>query len=147
MREDDPYNLNRFLAEQDEDYESAIEELRRGRKETHWIWYVFPQLAGLGSSSMAQDYAIKSREEAMAYLDHPILSRRLQESCEALLTHRDSKIEDIMDFPDDLKLRSSMTLFASVSATPRVFQTVLDAFYGGEADDKTIALLSKPGQH
>jgi uncharacterized protein (DUF1810 family) len=142
MRENDPHNLHRFLTAQDEDYEFAIEELRRGKKESHWIWYVFPQVAGLGSSSMAQDYAIASREEAVAYLDHPILSRRLQECCEALLPHRDSKIEDIMGFPDDLKLRSSLTLFASVSATPKMFQTVLDTFYGGQTDEKTIAFLN-----
>jgi len=146
MREGDSHNLNRFLVAQDEDYKFAIEELRRGRKESHWIWYVFPQVAGLGSSSMARDYAIRSREEAIDYLDHPVLGQRLEESCEALLRHRESKIGDIMGFPDDLKLRSSMTLFASVSATPKVFQAVLEAFYGGETDDKTIAFLSKPRQ-
>lgn len=141
MRNDDPYNLQRFLREQDEDYQAAIEELRRGRKESHWIWYVFPQVAGLGTSSMAQDYAILSREEAVAYLDHPVLGQRLLECCEALLLHRDSKIEDIMGFPDNLKLQSSMTLFASVSATPKLFQAVLDVFYGGQTDAKTIAFL------
>ncbi len=141
MRDADPHNLQRFLSAQDEDYEFAINELRNGRKESHWIWYVFPQVSGLGSSSMAQDYAIASRDEAVAYLNHPVLGQRLQESCEALLPHRDSKIEDIMGFPDDLKLRSSMTLFASVSATPRIFQAVLDTFYNGQLDEKTIAFL------
>lgn len=142
MRDNDPYNLQRFLAEQDEDYEFAIGELKRGKKESDWIWYIFPQVAGLGSSSMAQDYAIASREEAVAYLEDPVLGQRLQECCEALLLHTNSKIEDIMGFPDDLKLQSSMTLFASVSASPKLFQTVLDAFYGGQTDEKTIAFLS-----
>lgn len=142
MRDPDPHHLQRFLSAQDEDFEFAINELRNGRKESHWIWYVFPQVSGLGSSSMAQDYAIASRDEAAAYLKHPVLSQRLQESCEALLLHRESKIEDIMGYPDDLKLRSSMTLFASVSASPRIFQTVLDTFYGGQTDEETIAFLN-----
>jgi len=142
MGENDPHNLQRFLTAQDEDYELALEEIRHGRKESHWIWYIFPQVVGLGSSSMAQDYAITSQEEAVAYLNHPILSQRLRECCEYLLPHRDSKIESIMEFPDDLKLRSSMTLFAAVSATPMIFQTVLDTFYGGQSDENTIAFLN-----
>ena len=134
--------LQRFLDAQDENYESAISELRRGRKESHWIWYVFPQVAGLGFSAMAQDYAIRTREEALAYLEHPILGQRLRECCQALLPHKGSRIEDIMGFPDDMKLCSSMTLFVSVSADPGIFQAVLDTFYDGQTDERTIAFLA-----
>ena len=142
MSADDPHDLGRFLSAQEQDYEIAIQELRRGRKESHWIWYVFPQVAGLGLSPTAQKYAIGSREEALAYLDHPTLGQRLQECCEAVLLHRGKQITDIMGFPDDLKLRSSMTLFASVAEDPQTFQAVLDAFYGGQTDQRTIDFLS-----
>src|SRR6516164_1146822 len=104
MNERDPHNLERFLTPQAEDYECALEELERGRKESHWIWYIFPQVAGLGHSPMSQQYAIRSRDEAVAYLGHAILGARLLECCEALLKHRGKKIQDVMGFPDDLKL-------------------------------------------
>ena len=142
MMADDPYKLERFLTAQEQNYSDALRELRRGRKQSHWIWYVFPQVAGLGNSPTAQHYAIGSQEEAVAYLAHPVLGQRLRECCEALLPHRGSQITDIMGFPDDLKLRSSMTLFASVAEDPQIFQAVLDAFYGGRADQKTIDFLS-----
>ena len=141
MHEPDPYNLQRFLTAQAEDFRRALEELNRGRKESHWIWYIFPQVAGLGHSSMAQKYAIQSREEAVAYLNHPVLGARLNQCCEALLKHEDKKVQDIMGFPDDLKLRSSMTLFAVVSTEDSIFHKVLDAFYSGRMDERTIALL------
>ena len=142
MSEQDPYDLQRFLAAQSEDYERALRELQRGRKESHWIWYIFPQVAGLGHSHMAQKYAIQSRDEAVAYLNHPVLGSRLQQCCEMLLRHRGKRVEDIMGYPDDLKLRSAMTLFAAVSESENVFQKVLDAFYSGELDERTIAFLN-----
>jgi uncharacterized protein (DUF1810 family) len=138
---DDPYHLQRFLAAQAEDYECALGELRRGRKESHWIWYIFPQVAGLGRSSMAEKYAIQSPDEAVAYLNHPILGPRLRECSDALLKHRGTRIEDIMGYPDDLKLRSSMTLFAAISDPESVFHKVLEVFYSGERDEPTLAFL------
>src|SRR6516162_8966341 len=99
MSETDSYNLQRFLTAQAEDYSRALRELQRGRKESHWIWYIFPQIAGLGHSSTAQMYAIQSKDEAIAYLNHQILGARLKWCCEAMLTHQGKRIEDIMDFP------------------------------------------------
>jgi uncharacterized protein (DUF1810 family) len=137
----DLHHLQRFVAAQAENYELALGELRRGRKESHWIWYIFPQVAGLGHSSMAEKYAIQSQDEAVAYLNHPVLGARLRECSEALLQHRGESIEDIMGYPDDLKLRSSMTLFATISPAESVFHKVLEAFYAGEMDDRTVAFL------
>jgi uncharacterized protein (DUF1810 family) len=142
MTESDPHNLQRFLTAQAEDYECALGELQRGRKESHWIWYIFPQVAGLGHSSMAQEYAIQSKEKTIAYLKHAVLGARLQQCCEALLKHQGRKIQDIMGFPDDLKLRSSMTLFAQISTADSVFHKVLNAFYSGKMDERTIAFLN-----
>ncbi len=145
MSERDPYNLQRFVTAQAEDYECALRELQRGQKESHWIWYIFPQVAGLGHSPTAHAYAIQSREEAVAYLAHAVLGTRLQRCCEALLAHQGKRIQDIMGFPDDLKLRSSMTLFAMLSMPGSVFHKVLDAFYSGEMDARTLAYLdTKP---
>ena len=141
MAETDPHHVQRFLAAQAEDYECALSELERGRKESHWIWYIFPQVAGLGRSSMAEEYAIGSRDEAVAYLNHPVLGARLQQCCEALLKHEGKRIQGIMGFPDDLKLRSSMTLFALISKSDSAFRKVLNAFYSGQMDDKTVAFL------
>jgi uncharacterized protein (DUF1810 family) len=143
VNERDQHNLQRFLTAQAEDYECALGELRRGRKELHWIWYIFPQAAGLGQSSMSREYAIRSREEAIAYFGHPILGARLQKCCEALLKHQGKKVQDIMGFPDDVKLRSSMTLFAMISAQGSVFHGVLDAFYGGQMDERTVTFLAR----
>lgn len=142
MLTDDPYNLQRFVDVQKRDYAQALQELGQGRKRSHWIWYIFPQVAGLGSSSMAREYAIKSREEAVAYLNHELLGPRLLECSHALLRHRGQDIGDIMGWPDDLKLKSSMTLFASVDdgGCP-VFHEVLQTFYAGERDEKTLAFL------
>jgi uncharacterized protein (DUF1810 family) len=142
MTNNDPHNLQRFLSAQAAHYAAALRELQAGRKESHWIWYIFPQVAGLGHSPMAQKYAIGSRGEAIAYLQHGILGARLQECCKALLEHADRKIESIMGFPDDLKLRSSMTLFAKISGQDSVFHNVLNAFYDGEMDRKTIDFLT-----
>ena len=137
------FNLQRFIEAQNADYEQALAEIRRGRKTSHWIWYVFPQVIGLGSSSHSIEYAIRSREEALAYLEHGILGVRLRECASALLPHKDKAIEEIMGYPDDLKLRSSMTLFARVSGSPSVFHDVLDAFFAGERDSFTMDFLEK----
>jgi len=141
VNELDPHNLQRFLTAQAEDYECALGELQRGQKESHWIWYIFPQVAGLGHSSMAQEYAIRSREEAVDFLNHPVLGIRLRRCCETLLNHEGGNIQSIRGFPDDLKLRSSMTIFAMISAQGSVFHKVLSAFYSGQMDERTIAFL------
>lgn len=143
MNPQDIYNLQRFIDAQDYDYEIALSELRNGRKESHWIWYIFPQITGLGSSSMAQDYAIRSRAEAKAYLTHEVLGGRLIDCASALLPHKNKSIREIMDSPDDLKLKSSMTLFSTISPETKVFRQIIDTFYAGESDPKTISFLLK----
>jgi len=142
MNNEDPHNLERFITAQAQDYESALGELRAGKKKSHWIWYIFPQIAGLGFSPMAARYAIQSKAEAIAYLEHKILGARLIECSVALLSLNGQRIEDIMGSPDDLKLRSSMTLFKEVSSSDSVFHDVLKIFYSGGEDSKTIDFLS-----
>ena len=137
---DHPYGLERFLKAQNPIYADVLAELREGRKQTHWIWFIFPQAEGLGHSSMAKRYAIKSRDEAAAYLAHPILSTRLMECTELVLAHPGKAAHDIFGSPDDLKFRSSTTLFGAVSARA-IFQTALDAFYEGAPDDATLHIL------
>jgi len=137
----DPHRLERFVEAQDGGvHAQALSELRNGRKTSHWMWFVFPQVAGLGSSSTSQRYAIGSLAEARAYLDHPVLGPRLVECAEAVLTHPDRSAREIMGSPDDAKLRSSMTLFALAGSDP-VFQQVLDVFFAGERDPRTVELL------
>ena len=142
MEKDDPYHLQRFLDAQEGTFETALGELARGRKESHWMWFIFPQIEGLGRSSTARRYAIKSRAEAEAYLRHPVLGARLQQSAKALLRVEGKTATQVMGSPDDLKLRSSMTLFALVAGEEIVFQQVLDKYYGGEKDAKTLAAIS-----
>ena len=137
----DPYRLDRFVEAQDGVHARALDELRAGRKTSHWMWFVLPQVAGLGSSAMAQRYAIGSLEEARAYLDHPVLGPRLVECAEAVLTHSDLTAREILGSPDDVKLRSSMTLFVLAAGAETVFQRVLDAFFAGEKDPRTVDLL------
>lgn len=134
-------DLQRFVDAQHPLYARALAELRAGYKQSHWMWFVFPQIAGLGHSAMAQRYAIADRDEARAYLRHPLLGPRLDECARALLPHRERTARQILGSPDDLKLRSSMTLFAAVAPERTVFQQVLDAFYGGEADRETLIRL------
>lgn len=134
--------LARFVAAQRDDYATALAELRAGAKRSHWMWYVFPQIAGLGRSAMAQAYAIADLAEARAYLAHPLLGERLRESTDALLAHGGRDIAAILGGTDAMKLRSSMTLFevAADGAEPR-FAAILDAFYRGERDGATLARL------
>lgn len=137
----DRFNLNRFVQAQKGDYEQALSEIRAGRKRTHWMWYVFPQITGLGSSSMAKQYAIKSIAEAQAYLDHPILGPRLRECAEAMLRIEDKSATDILDSPDDMKLRSCATLFRRVSPPGSVFDRLLKKYYPDGPDRMTLELL------
>ena len=132
--------LDRFLSAQERSYDTALREIRSGRKRSHWMWYIFPQIAGLGMSSTAQYYSIADLSEAKDYIAHPVLGARLIEISEALLTLDSSDATSVMGYPDDLKLRSSMTLFAQVSGNP-VFSAVLDKFYGGSPDTRTLRIL------
>jgi uncharacterized protein (DUF1810 family) len=139
----DPYCLARFVEAQAGSFDAAIAELRAGQKETHWMWFIFPQIAGLGRSATAQRYAIQSKAEAEAYRAHPILGMRLAECAEALLSVRGRSAEQIMGYPDGLKLRSSMTLFAAIAGPGSVFERVLQKYYGGEKDPKTVDFLER----
>lgn len=139
----DVNSLNRFLDAQEHMYATALKEIKNGEKESHWMWYIFPQLRGLGKSQMAYAYGINGLEEAKSYLAHPVLSARLIEISEALLEHKDQDIEDILGDIDAMKLCSSMTLFALISEDDSVFQRVLDYFYDGEIDKLTIKLTKK----
>ena len=134
-------HLERFKEAHQRDYATALAEIRSGRKKSHWMWYIFPQIAGLGMSYTAQLYAIKDIEEARQYIAHAVLGARLIEISNALLTLDCSDAAAVMGYPDDLKLRSCMTLFAQVSDDP-VFDAVLAKFYGGTADARTLELLS-----
>jgi len=136
-----PYDLNRFLVEQQHIYAGVLEELRRGRKTGHWIWYIFPQLAGLGRSQMSRDFAIGSLDEARAYLAHPVLGSRLRECAGALLSIEGRSAEEILGSVDAMKVRSCMTLFHRAAPDEPVFRQVLDRFYGGVADSATDDLL------
>lgn len=143
METSDRFALSRFLRAQENSYETALAELRRGAKSSHWMWFIFPQIAGLGSSPTAQLYAIKSREEAATYIAHPILGPRLIACAEALLAVESKSASEIMGYPDDLKLCSSATLFAEVSQPGSVFHRLLDKFFNGKADSQTLALLAE----
>jgi uncharacterized protein (DUF1810 family) len=134
-------DLNRFVRAQEGDYESALSELRSGRKRTHWMWYVFPQLDGLAVSATSKHYAIKSVEEARAYLGHPVLGPRLVECAEVVLGVQGRSAAEIFGSPDDLKLRSCATLFACVSTPGSVFDQLLEKYYRGVRDAKTLQLL------
>jgi uncharacterized protein (DUF1810 family) len=134
-------NLQRFLDAQATDYAQALAEIKAGRKRSHWMWYIFPQIQGLGFSSISQRYAITDLAEAAAYLQHPVLGARLVEISRALLGLASSNATSVMGSPDDLKLRSSMTLFAAVPGADRVFQAVLDKFFAGAPDAQTLRRL------
>lgn len=138
----DPYNLNRFLRAQKNDYERAMAEIRTGKKRSHWMWYIFPQFEGLGFSPTSQFYAIKSLAEAEAYLHHPVLGSRLIKCAEAALSVENRSVREIFGSPDDLKLNSCATLFERVSPTGSVFEKLLDEFFQGDRDRKTLDLLN-----
>ncbi|RYF09025.1 MAG: DUF1810 domain-containing protein [Comamonadaceae bacterium] len=133
--------LDRFLEAQEPVWPRVLAELKAGEKRSHWMWFVFPQMKGLGHSEMAARYAIQSRSEAMAYLGHPILGSRLREACNALLALQGLSVYEILGSPDDLKLRSSMTLFSEVSGPGDVFDAVLEKYFDGDKDARTLALL------
>ena len=138
----DPFDLQRFVDAQDRIYDTVVDELTAARKRSHWMWFIFPQLRGLGSSPTAVRFAISSADEARAYLAHELLGPRLRE-CARMVARIDGRsAQDIFGWPDDMKLRSSMTLFARTADDNADFVAVLDKFYGGEEDPATLALLS-----
>ena len=142
MTGDDPFDLQRFVEAQARVYDIAFDEIANGRKRGHWMWFVFPQLRGLGRSSTAQIYGIRSLTEARAYLAHPLLGTRLRECVEAALEHSGRPLIDVFGSPDDLKFRSSMTLFARAAGPGELlFQTAIDHLCGGRADATTLDLL------
>lgn len=140
---DDPHDLKRFLTAQGPIYDTALAELRAGRKRSHWMWFVFPQLTGLGFSATSRYYAVMSREEARGYLEHPVLGPRLVECAEAVLDVEGRSVSEIFGYPDELKLKSSMTLFAEVAGRSSVFERVLQKYFGGERDPRTLELLGR----
>lgn len=137
----DPYDLQRFLDAHRKHYANAISELQRGRKVGHWMWFVFPQLRGLGLSSASAYYGISGAEEAAAYLAHPVLGTRLRTCCSVLLSHQNKSAREIFGTPDDLKLRSCLTLFAAVATDPAPFNAILDQYYNSTRDPRTLELL------
>jgi uncharacterized protein (DUF1810 family) len=139
----DPHDLSRFVRAQASDYERALAEIRGGRKRSHWMWYVFPQLDGLGSSPTARRYAIKSAAEAEAYLKHPVLGPRLLECAEAALGVEGRSANEVFGWPDELKLRSCATLFARVSPPGSAFERLLAKYFDGRPDDQTLTLLGQ----
>jgi len=132
------FNLERFVDAQAGVYDQVLAELRAGRKRSHWMWFIFPQIAGLGQSDMARRYAIASTDEAAAYLAHPVLGPRLRTCAAAVAAHDDRPADAIFDYPDNLKFHSSMTLFADVAPDEAVFQTCLDRFFDGAGDPATL---------
>ena len=138
---DSTYDLRRFISAQKQDYLTALEEIRRGRKRSHWMWYIFPQLRGLGMSSTSYFYGIESLEEARAFLDDPYLGGNLREISQALLSLDTDDARSVMGSPDDLKLRSSMTLFSLAAPEEPVFKKVLEKFYRGVQDPATLRIL------
>ena len=139
----DQYNLNRFIEAQMAIYEGAMLELARGRKDSHWVWYIFPQITGLGSSETAKLYSIKSLEEGRAYLKHSVLGPRLVEACEILLSLKDVSMDEVMGFPDDLKLLSSMTLFEALSDSNSIFTKIIEFYFEDERDEISLKLIKE----
>jgi len=142
----DPHDLERFVAAQNPVWDQVRAELRRGRKSSHWMWFVFPQLAGLGSSPTARAYALSGLDEARAYLAHPVLGPRLREAAQLAVAVPGRTASEVFGYPDDLKLRSSMTLFARAApddptSDDRVFADVLDRYFDGAPDPRTVDLL------
>ena len=138
----DPYDLERFVRAQRDDYERALSEIVSGRKRSHWMWYIFPQIQGMGSSAMSRRYAIKSQAEARAYLDHALLGPRLLACVEAMLNLEGRSVEQVFGFPDDRKLRSCATLFAEVSSSGSVFHRLIEKYFQGEHDAATLRQMA-----
>jgi uncharacterized protein (DUF1810 family) len=141
MDVNDPYDLRRFVDAQDAVFEQVCAELRGGRKRGHWMWFIFPQIEGLGHSAMTRKFAISSREEAEAYLKHPVLGPRLRECSRLVTLVKKRSIDEIFDYPDDLKFRSSMTLFAYATSENQVFKDALQKYFGAESDRSTLERL------
>ena len=135
-------NLNRFLEAQETDYPIAFSEIKSGKKRSHWMWYIFPQIHGLGFSETSKIYSIKNIQEAEGFLNDPVLGKRLIEICNELLKLKTNNANEIFGSPDDLKLRSSLTLFSSLKNTAPVFQKVLEKFFDGKKDEKTFRILA-----
>jgi uncharacterized protein (DUF1810 family) len=143
----DPFNLQRFLQAQEPVFDRVQNELNNGQKRSHWMWFIFPQFAGLGGSEMSRRFAIRSREEALAYLEHPLLGARLRTCTQEVLNIRERSVAGIFGHPDDLKFHSSMTLFAQVAADDSLFQQALNQYFHGILDDWTLSLMdSKQAQ-
>ena len=141
----DSFDLDRFVQAQADSYACALAELRAGRKRSHWVWFVFPQLQGLGRSPMAQHYGLSGLAEARAYAAHPVLGPRLREATRLMITHAGRSARDILGTPDDMKFHSSMTLFRQAAEDPAdaaLFQQALDAFFGGDLDRQSLQILS-----
>lgn len=139
-----PFDLKRFVEAQEDIYSRALSEIKNGRKQSHWMWFIFPQIEGLGFSPLSQKYAIKNRSEALAYLHHNLLGTRIIEVTNVLLELNGKSAFDIFGNPDTMKLKSCMTLFATVSPENSIFQQVLEKYFNGEQDNKTINILMKP---
>ena len=142
----DPFNLSRFVGAQRPVFSQVMDELRAGRKTRHWMWFIFPQLRGLGHSATAQHFALSGGDEARAYLQHDLLGPRLEECVGTLLSHHGMSARQILGSPDDIKLRSCLTLFVAVRAQSTVYQQALDHYYSGQPDDKTLRLLDGDAQ-
>ena len=138
-------DLSRFIQAQKQDYDTALREIRNGKKESHWMWYIFPQIRGLGTSRMSEYYAVQSRGEAAAFLEDPYLGRNLEEITRALLELDGNDAYAVFGYPDHMKLRSCMTLFACVSEEGSVFHRVLEKYFGGKPDTATLRLLGTDG--
>ena len=138
-----PHNLQRFVTAQQSSYPAALAEIKQGRKRSHWMWYIFPQIAGLGFSDTSRYYALKNADEAQAYLDHSVLGNRLIEICNELIKLPTDNATQILGMPDDLKLSSCVTLFAALPQSNAVFRQVLNKFFKGEADTATLRILGK----
>ena len=137
----DQYNLSRFIEAQETTFKGAMLELARGRKDSHWTWYIFPQIDGLGNSETTKVYSIKSLEEGRAYLDHSVLGPRLVEACEILLSLKDASMNKVMGFPDDLKLLSSMTLFEFLSDENPIFTKIIEVYFDNNRDENSLRII------
>lgn len=141
----DKYNLERFISAQDKCYDVVLNELRNGKKQTHWMWYTFPQITGLGKSEISQYYAIKSIDEAKEYMNNPILNKRMKEVCNILLSLNSNNPEKIFGYIDSLKLKSSMTLFNEILKEESIFKDMLNKYFDCKKDINTIAILQRIG--